>query len=181
MQFSRYIAKRIFSALNACIHKLWNILFHNVPARDQKNLVLKAQCKHSDCLFHQSSENWIPSILWSLVKPVFLFSNSGSHLLSHIVSNAVPSAAWVLTIVFGMGTGVTPKRIATRNVTSSFDRICNLSSFLRTLLIYLKSAPLLFDRFKPSHASFLFRTIIQTSLMMFVSWTSRAQSLMTKQ
>ena len=155
MRFSRYIAKRIFSALNACIHELWNILFHGVPARDQK-----VQCKHSDCLFRQSSENWIPSILWSLVKPVFLFSNSGSHLLSHIVSNAVPSAAWVLTIVFGMGTGVTPKRIATRNVTSSFDRICNLSSFLRTLLIYLKSAPLLFDRFKPSHASFLFRTII---------------------
>ena len=41
---------------------------------------------------------------------------SGSHLLSHIVSNAVPSAAWVLTIVFGMGTGVAPRRIATGNV-----------------------------------------------------------------
>ena len=41
--------------------------------------------------------------------------NSGSHLLSHTVSSAVPSAAWVLTIVFGMGTGVSPKRIATRN------------------------------------------------------------------
>ena len=41
---------------------------------------------------------------------------SGSHLLSHIVSNIVPSAAWVLTIVFGMGTGVSPKRITTRKV-----------------------------------------------------------------
>ena len=39
---------------------------------------------------------------------------SGTHLLSHIVSNAVSSAAWVLTIVFGMGTGVTPRRIGTR-------------------------------------------------------------------
>ena len=38
---------------------------------------------------------------------------SGSHLLSHAVSSIVPSAAWVLTVVFGMGTGVTPKRIAT--------------------------------------------------------------------
>ena len=38
---------------------------------------------------------------------------SGSHLLSHIVSNAVPSAAQVLTVVFGMGTGVSPKRIDT--------------------------------------------------------------------
>ena len=44
--------------------------------------------------------------------------NSGSHLLSHTVSSAVPSAAWVLTIVFGMGTGVSPKRIATRNFLS---------------------------------------------------------------
>ena len=41
---------------------------------------------------------------------------SGSHLLSHIVSNAVPSAACVLTVVFGMGTGVSHKRIDTRNV-----------------------------------------------------------------
>ena len=38
---------------------------------------------------------------------------SGSHLLSHTVSSAVPSAAWGLTGVFGMGTGVSPKRIAT--------------------------------------------------------------------
>ena len=42
----------------------------------------------------------------------------GSHLLSHTVSSAVPSAAWVLTIVFGMGTGVTPKRIATERLSS---------------------------------------------------------------
>ena len=39
---------------------------------------------------------------------------SGIHLLSHIVSNIVPSADWVLTIVFGMRTGVTPNRIDTR-------------------------------------------------------------------
>ena len=38
---------------------------------------------------------------------------SGSHLLSHVVSNIVPSAARVLTVVFGMGTGVSPGRIAT--------------------------------------------------------------------
>ena len=38
----------------------------------------------------------------------YKFVNSGSHLLSHIVSNAVPSAATVLTVVFGMGTGVSP-------------------------------------------------------------------------
>ena len=42
-------------------------------------------------------------------KPVFIYA--GSHLLSHTVSSAVPSAVWVLTVVFGMGTGVSPKRI----------------------------------------------------------------------
>ena len=40
---------------------------------------------------------------------------SGTHLLSHAVSSIVPSASWVLTIVFGMGTGVSPRRIATGN------------------------------------------------------------------
>ena len=41
---------------------------------------------------------------------------SGIHLLSHTVSSAVPSASWVLTVVFGMGTGVSPKRIDARNI-----------------------------------------------------------------
>ncbi len=38
---------------------------------------------------------------------------SCSRLLSHIVSNIVPSAAYGLTVVFGMGTGVSHKRITT--------------------------------------------------------------------
>ena len=37
----------------------------------------------------------------------------GGHLLSHAVSSIVPSAAYVLTVVFGMGTGVSHKRIGT--------------------------------------------------------------------
>ena len=44
----------------------------------------------------------------------YLF-NSGSHLLSRAVSSQVSSAACVLTVVFGMGTGVSHKRIATGN------------------------------------------------------------------
>ena len=44
-------------------------------------------------------------------KPIFF--RFGGHLLSHAVSSIVPSAAQVLTIVFGMGTGVAPERIAT--------------------------------------------------------------------
>ena len=42
--------------------------------------------------------------------------DSGAHLLFHTVSSIVPSAARVLTIVFGMGTGVSPVRIGTRNI-----------------------------------------------------------------
>ena len=41
------------------------------------------------------------------------FMHTGSHLLSRAVSSKVPSADWVLTVVFGMGTGVSLKRIAT--------------------------------------------------------------------
>ena len=47
------------------------------------------------------------------------FFESGTHLLSHIVSNIVPSAAYALTVVFGMGTGVSHKRIST-GISSSY-------------------------------------------------------------
>ena len=57
---------------------------------------------------------------------------AGSHLLSHTVSSVVPSAAYVLTIVFGMGTGVSHKRITTGKVfeLSSFEMlpICAFAS-----------------------------------------------------
>ena len=39
----------------------------------------------------------------------------GSHLLSRAVSSQVSSAACVLTVVFGMGTGVSHRRITTGN------------------------------------------------------------------
>ena len=48
------------------------------------------------------------------------FFKSGTHLLSHTVTSIVPSAAYVLTIVFGMGTGVSHRRIATGIHASSF-------------------------------------------------------------
>ena len=44
---------------------------------------------------------------------LLLFYNAGSRLLSHAVPGIVSSAACVLTIVFGMGTGVPRRRIAT--------------------------------------------------------------------
>ena len=46
---------------------------------------------------------------------------SGSRLLSHIVSNIVPSAARIFTVVFGMGTGVASARIATRQIYQSVN------------------------------------------------------------
>ena len=50
-----------------------------------------------------------------------LLKEPGSHLLSHAVSSIVPSAAQVLTIVFGMGTGVSPGRIATGKAVIKFS------------------------------------------------------------
>ena len=44
---------------------------------------------------------------------------SGTHLLSHAVPSVVSSAVQGLTIVFGMGTGVSPGRIGTRNLYSN--------------------------------------------------------------
>ena len=40
----------------------------------------------------------------------------GNHLLSRSVTRQVPSAAYVLTYVFEMGTGVSHKRIITENL-----------------------------------------------------------------
>ena len=68
--------------------------------------------KVRDCLSsHRNLESLQDSNRFSSV----IFKGCGGHLSSHTVSNAVLSAAQVLTIVFGMGTGVTPERIATAN------------------------------------------------------------------
>ncbi len=61
---------------------------------------------------------------------------SGSRLLSRTVSSTVPSAAPGLTIVFGMGTGVSPERIATGIVSAPQSLYENPSDsqHLRSLL-----------------------------------------------
>ena len=46
--------------------------------------------------------------------PLFFKKCSGAHLFSRVVSNKVPSAVQGLTVVFGMGTGVSPARIDTK-------------------------------------------------------------------
>lgn len=75
--------------------------------------------------------------------PSFLFE-VGGHLPSHTVSSAVLSAVLGLTVVFGMGTGVPPKRIATSNLF-----VIQFSARASSL----ESAPLLLGRAKPSYAS----------------------------
>ncbi len=49
--------------------------------------------------------------LRELISPL----ESGTHLLSHAVSSIVPSAAYVLTVVFGMGTDCVPISASTQN------------------------------------------------------------------
>ena len=71
-------------------------------------------------------------IIFSLIVTVELFFKSGGHLFSHIVSNIVPSAAYVLTVVFGMGTGVSHKRITTRNVFGTLAACTSVHSALGT-------------------------------------------------
>ena len=77
----------------------------------------------------------------NIYKPALqdLYRISGSHLLSHAVASIVPSAARVLTIVFGMGTGVAPGRIATGNSlaapSAAQQYIPSLTLFLRKEVI----------------------------------------------
>ena len=73
----------------------------------------------------RDSNSWPPACkagaLPTELRPHFFFLLSGSHLLSHIVSNIVPSAGWGLTIVFEMGTGVSLSRIATGILFASYS------------------------------------------------------------
>ena len=62
----------------------------------------------------------------------FLLYQPGYHLLSHTVSHAVPSAVIGLTILFGMGRGVTQKHIITRCMLSQNLRFCHETALIRT-------------------------------------------------
>ena len=61
---------------------------------------------------------------------LLLRERSGSHLASHAVSNVVLSAVPGLTVVFGMGTGVTPERIATGNIRCPWHLNSNTTPYL---------------------------------------------------
>ena len=63
---------------------------------------------------------------------------AGGLLLSHAVSSVVPSAACVLTIVFGMGTGVPRRRIATSKLELYHVQLNSKThhALSRSLLVY---------------------------------------------
>ena len=71
---------------------------------------------------------------WAIAEHYFLFikREPGYHLLSHTVSRAVPSAVIGLTILFGMGRGVTQKHIITRCMLSQNLRFCHETALIRT-------------------------------------------------
>ena len=62
--------------------------------------------------------------------PLFFKKCSGALLFSRVVSNKVPSAVQGLTVVFGMGTGVSPARIDTK----TFLRVLELRTAMQSLL-----------------------------------------------
>ena len=94
---------------------------------------------------------------------------SGIHLLSHAVSSIVPSAGQVLTVVFGMGTGVSHKRIDTRILCFQFrlPSCPNHLTELRSLSRFAQSANTICQLLKSEKVNFF----------IFSSLPSRAGSL----
>ena len=109
----------IFRFLNHWINQLYE---QQYPAVKVSTLLLGCLLYFN---FSSSSESYhisnprfqpafrIKSALLSALLSEVIFYKSGSHLLFHTVSSAVSSAAYVLTVVFGMETGVSRKRITT--------------------------------------------------------------------
>ena len=82
---------------------------------------------------HQGPGTLVPA-LSSLMRSI---NKSGSRLLFHTVSSIVPSAVQVLTVVFGMRTGVAPARIATRQIRFYLVLYDNLPE-TQPLLLFLR-------------------------------------------
>ena len=83
-----------------------------------------------------SSGFWSKSLLGRYKKEIYI-KKSGTRLFFHIVSNIVPSAVQVLTVVFGMGTGVAPARIGTRLI-YLFIQIYDTLTEIQPLLLSLE-------------------------------------------
>ena len=126
MQFSRYILTDALSAIrNIKYSALWtsylrSLITGKTSYINSSSRLIRVSTGLDDSYlapscFRQDSLSNACFIFIRLPACCFLFW-SGAHLLSHTVSSAVPSADWVLTVVFGMGTGVSPNRIGTRRI-----------------------------------------------------------------
>ena len=110
MWFSRYVLTEVYQSLASSIYL-------NLLITGKNQLLTALPCWNG--LTHSSSRTSPLSppartCLFYLKTLSSIFQiESGTHLLSHAVSSIVPSAAYVLTVVFGMGTGVSHKRITT--------------------------------------------------------------------
>ena len=110
MWFSRYVLTEVYQSLASSIYL-------NLLITGKNQLLTALPCWNG--LTHSSSRisPFSPparTCLFYLKTLSSIFQmESGTHLLSHAVSSIVPSAAYVLTVVFGMGTGVSHKRIGT--------------------------------------------------------------------
>ena len=83
-----------------------------------------------------SSGFWSKSLLGRYKKEIYI-KKSGTRLFFHTVSSIVPSAVQVLTVVFGMGTGVAPARIGTRLI-YLFIQIYDTLTEIQPLLLSLE-------------------------------------------
>ena len=72
-----------------------------------------------------------------VIKRKIYIKKSGTRLFFHTVSSIVPSAVQVLTVVFGMGTGVAPARIGTRLI-YVFIQIYGTLTEMQPLLLSLE-------------------------------------------
>ena len=105
MQFSRYIIVKAF-CLNS---EIWRFELQHLSSSPKEYADVISMLGLSGL---EPPTSRLSGVRY---KPLLLsfFGNSGIHLLSHTVSSIVPSADRVLTIVFGMRTGVSPGRIDT--------------------------------------------------------------------
>ena len=141
MQFSRYMVMchsfklYIYSFLTEVYQSLASSIYLNLLITGKNQLLTALPCWNG--LTHSSSRTspFSPparTCLFYLKTLSSIFQiESGTQLLSHAVSSIVPSAAYVLTVVFGMGTGVSHKRIGT----GIFFRSLRPEQYIKPLLL----------------------------------------------
>ena len=107
-----------FQGMN-CIYQVYTSQAFCTPSA-LRNPFLDAHRMQSDVSISKSLRSALMNFRTALKNFFNILKMSGSRLLSHIVSNIVPSAARIFTVVFGMGTGVASARIATRQIYQCF-------------------------------------------------------------